>query len=239
MASRQQLEGMTKVQLITEAKRLGRKGYSGKKNEELVELILNPPTAQKSPGRPKGSGAGKGKQQQKQQGTGAPRGRPKQVPTNRSKSVEYSQAGLSDLTLPTLKELARQKGVTGYSNKNKNDIIGLLLNKAHRESVTLSSVKDGATSTVTVTATALSRAVPETQAAQGTSPRGGQRRLSQGAQGQGQSQQQQQELRLEGGILPLNMQASPQARFSPSRMGQGQQQQMGQGQQGRNSPGRR
>ena len=186
MSSRQQLENMTKSELIVEAKRLGRTGYSGKKNAEIVDLILNPSSVQKSPGRPKGTGKAQ-TQAKAEKGKGP--GRPKQAPSSKSKTVEYSQVVLNYLTLPHLKTLAQLKAVQGYSGKNKNDIIVLLLAKPHREHLTLSTVKDGATSTVTVVPTELSRLVPEMQTAGAahSSPRGAQR----------------QELRIAGQIAPM------------------------------------
>lgn len=139
--TRDSLSKLTKPQLQVEAQRLGRKGYSAKNKPELIELILNPPTVQKSPGRPKGSGT-------------------KPVAGDKTKIVEHSVSGLNDLPLDMLKELARQKDVPGYSNKRKADLINLLMAYPHVADLVIQIKKGDSTITATIRPTDISRSIP-------------------------------------------------------------------------------
>ena len=170
-------KSMTNAELIVEAKRLGRTGYSGKKKDQIIEIIMNPNGVKSPRGRPKGSGVG----------------RPKQQGLSRAQTVEYSQSGLNVLTLPMLKQLATQKGISGYSGKNKDAIVALLLTRGHQDSLVLQDTKDGSSNTVTVIATALSRSMPSQAPVDQT----------QGGQKSPRSQVAQKNLRVLGDFAPM------------------------------------
>jgi len=173
---------MTNAELIVEAKRLGRSGYSGKKKEQIIEIIMNPNGVKSPRGRPKGSGVG----------------RPKQQGMSRAKTVEYSQAGLNDLTLPILKQLSQQKGVTGYTGKNKEDIVKMLLERGHQESLVIQESKEGVNNMVTVLPTDRSRTLPMQAVVQQTQTQAQKSPRSQG-------QVAQKDLRIVGTMMQIPM----------------------------------
>src|SRR5207245_2413988 len=148
LLTREELEKLTKPQILDHIRARKLTGYSQMNRPELINFYLNPPAGTVSPGRPKKAVTAAAVPAEKKK-TG-----PKSLPKNQT--VNYTKEGLSVLTGKFLAQLIEKKGVTGYSNKVKEERINLLLAKPHREAVQLTVVKDGVASTVTILPTALS-----------------------------------------------------------------------------------
>ena len=165
--TREQLEKLTKPEILDLIRKRGLHGYSNLNKPELVNFYLNPPvqSSVKSPGRPPGSGATKspGKEKGKTKGRAV-------FTQSKSKTVDYSKKGLSNLTGKQLSTLITKKGVVGYSGKSKGQQVDLLLAKPHREILELTFEKDGVVDRIVIHPTNLSRVIPDTVAPVSSGP---------------------------------------------------------------------
>lgn len=156
LLNREALEKLTKPEILEHIRKRGLKGYSNLNKPELINFYLNPPiqTSIRSPGRPPGSGATKSPGKEKGKGRAV-------SSQSKSKTVEYSKEGLSNLTSKQLLVLVGKKNVTGYSGKSKGQVVDLLLSKPHRDVLELSFEKEGVADRIIITPTALSRVIPD------------------------------------------------------------------------------
>jgi len=127
METRESLLKLTNPQLLDllRARKIG--GYSGKKKDELISMILTPPPAGsvRSPGRPPGTGT---KMTTPPKTKPKKEGRPKGSVT-KDLSIEYTKAGLEGVNATVLKKLSEFQQVGPVSGKNKEQIISQLLTK--------------------------------------------------------------------------------------------------------------
>lgn len=150
METRESLGALTNDQIRSKLRERNIGGASGLKKADLIELYMNPPSVRKSPGRPPGSGV---KKAVEDKGKGKAPGTRKPRIADTAKTVEYSRQGLETLTLNALKDLAKRQNVGAVSNKNKGDVVSLLLSKHNATDVVIiHKTPAGKSDTVTVLA---------------------------------------------------------------------------------------
>lgn len=168
--SRAELLQLKLPELRDYAKRIGITGYSGLNKEPLIDYILNPPPkeAQKSPGRPKGTGGAKVAPPSI---IPAPIGvplipvpvpisqipiqptpisqipiQPNLVPStlpapmavpSAEETRSWTDQNLKSLDLKTLKAILVKLGISGYSGKNKETVLGALIANPPKTNITI------------------------------------------------------------------------------------------------------